>query len=82
MNGVDVMIQEHDLVALTRNIESHRLQSGDVGTVVHCYENNSAYEVEFVTAEGTTIAVLTLASVDIKPFSGTQILHIRELTTV
>jgi hypothetical protein len=76
------MIQEHDLVALTQDIELHHLQHGDVGTVVHCYEDGAAYEVEFVTAEGKTLAVLTLTPADIKPFAGTQILHIRELTSV
>ena len=43
------MIKELDLVVLTRDIEKHSLKSGDVGTVVHCYEDNIGYEIEFVT---------------------------------
>ena len=76
------MIRELDLVVLTRDIVEHGLEQGDVGTVVHCYQDPSAYEVEFVTAEGETIAVLTLTSADIDPMQGKQILHAREIAPV
>ena len=75
------MIHELDLVALTRDIPEHGLQSGDVGAVVHCYEDGAALEVEFVTAAGGTIAVLTLGSADVRPMQGKQILHVRELAS-
>ena len=75
------MIHELDLVALTRDIPEHGLQSGDVGAVVHCYEDGAALEVEFVTAAGSTIAVLTLGSADVRPMQGEQILHVRELAS-
>ena len=73
------MIRELDLVALARDVPEHGLQSGDVGTVVHCYEDGAALEVEFVTAGGKTLAVLTLDSVDVRPMQSGQILHVREL---
>jgi hypothetical protein len=73
------MIHELELVALTRDVPSHELQSGDVGTVVHCYQDGTAVEVEFVTAAGRTIAVLTLEVADVRPMQGGQILHVREL---
>ena len=73
------MIRELELVVLTRDIREHALQSGDVGTVVHCYEDGAALEVEFVTAGGKTLAVLTLDSVDVRPMQSGQILHVREL---
>ena len=53
---------------LTHDIDDHGLKSGDVGTVVHCYNDKTGFEVEFVTAEGKTIAVLTLTNKDIQPF--------------
>jgi hypothetical protein len=56
------------------------LKSGDVGTVVHCYGQGEAFEVEFVAASGETVAVLTLTPADIRPLSGREILHVRELT--
>ena len=73
------MINELDMAVLTRDIPEHGLQRGDVGTVVHCYKDG-ALEVEFVTAAGMTIAVLTLGPADVQPMEGRQILHVRELT--
>ena len=73
------MIHELDLVALTRDVPEHGLQSGDVGAVVHCYGNAATVEVEFVTAAGGTIAVLTLGAADVRPMQGEQVLHVREL---
>jgi hypothetical protein len=35
--------------------------TGDIGTVVLVYRGGEAYEVEFVAADGNTIAVETLA---------------------
>jgi hypothetical protein len=73
-------MQELDLVVLTRDVEEFGLKSGDVGTVVHCYGQGEVFEVEFVAASGETVAVLTLMPADIRPLSGREILHVRELT--
>jgi hypothetical protein len=35
--------------------------------MVHGYADGQAWEVEFVTAEGLTVAVLTLRRADIRP---------------
>jgi hypothetical protein len=72
-------MQELDLVVLARGIEEHHLEVGDVGAIVHAYSNGAAFEVEFVTAEGTTVAVLTLTSTDIRPLQAREILHARPL---
>ncbi len=74
------MIRELDTVVLTHDIEEHNLKRGDVGAVVHCYSDGAAFEVEFVTAEGKTIALLTLTPTDIRPMNSREILHVRELT--
>jgi hypothetical protein len=74
------MLHELDLVILNRDIAEHALQRGDVGTIVHAYEHSGPFEVEFVTAEGRTVAVLTLDNIDIRPVSGQEILHVRPLT--
>ena len=73
---------EMDTVVLTRDVPEHGLMKGDVGVVVHVYEGPPAYEVEFVTAEGKTVAVLTLREGEIRPVRAREILHTRELTTV
>ena len=73
------MIGELDLVVLTHDISEHGLQQGDVGTVVHSYAQHEAYEVEFVTAEARTVAVLTLTAADVRPMASGEILHVREV---
>jgi hypothetical protein len=74
------MIRELELVVLARDFPEHGLKRGDVGTVVHCYEDGAAVEVEFVTAGGKTVALLTLDSVDVRLMQSGQILHVRELS--
>lgn len=74
MQGLDLVVLDHD-------IDEHGLRRGDVGTIVHCYGNGEAFEVEFMTANGQTIAVVTLTSADIRPFKPNEILHVRELAT-
>jgi hypothetical protein len=74
------MIRELDTVVLARDIEEYGLKRGDIGAVVHGYENGVAFEVEFVTGEGQTIAVLTLTPEEIRAVEGKEILHVRELT--
>ena len=74
------MIHELDTVVLTRDVTEHGLKKGDVGAVMHRYIDGSGFEVEFVTAEGETVAVLTLEETDIRPMNSREILHARELT--
>ncbi len=74
------MIIEHDIVVLSMDIPEHGLTKGDVGAVVHCYDEQKGFEVEFVTAGGTTIAVLTLTKENIRPIHAQEILHARELS--
>lgn len=74
------MIRELDTVALTHALPEYGLVAGDVGAVVHRYPNGAAFEVEFVTAAGETVAVVTLTPSDVRPLLGREILHVRELT--
>ena len=61
------------------NLVPAALNRGDIGAVVHCYAEGKAYEVEFVTGEGKTIAVVTLESKDVRPMHANEILHVRGL---
>ncbi len=76
------MIRELDMVILTHDIDKYNLKQGDIGAVVYCYEDDTAFEVEFVTANNKTIALLTLNRIDIRPISSRDILHARESTQV
>lgn len=73
------MISELDTVVLSHDLGEYGLQQGDIGAVVHVYKNGKAYEVEFVTGEGETIALLTLTAEDIRLMGEREILHAREL---
>lgn len=74
------MFEELEIVALQRPLEEHHLRAGDVGTVVHQYEQGRSYEVEFVNhATGQTIALLTLTADDLHPVRGETVLYVREL---
>lgn len=76
------MMQEHDLVVLTHDVPDCGLQQGDVGVIVHCYADGSAYEVEFVAADGRTVAVLTLNKDEVRPMRQGEILHARAMVGV
>lgn len=73
------MIKELDTIVLKRDLSKHELERGDVGTVVHRYGTGEALEVEFVTGEGETVAVLTLDAEDVRPMRGKEVLHARGL---
>lgn len=75
------MIHELDTIVLSHDIEEHGLTRGDVGAIVHVYADSKAYEVEFVTGEGKTVAVLTLTESDIRPMQRQEILHVRAYAT-
>lgn len=75
------MIEELDTVVLKHDVSKHGLKKGDVGAVVHRYSDHGAFEVEFVTAEGKTVAVLTLTDTDIRSMGRGEILHARELAS-
>ena len=73
------VIKEIEKVVLSRDLPEHGLNRGDIGAVVHRYKSGEAFEVEFITGEGQTIAVLTLRSKDIRPMHANEILHVREI---
>jgi hypothetical protein len=71
------MIKELDIVVLAKDLKEYQLTRGDVGTVALVYEGGKAYEVEFVTGEGKTIAVVTIPADDVRPMQRADILHVR-----
>ncbi|MDP9353195.1 MAG: DUF4926 domain-containing protein [Chloroflexota bacterium] len=75
----DSRLRELDLVALRQDLSRYGLVAGDVGTIVMVYRGGEAYEVEFVAADGHTVAVETLSAGSIEPLFGRGILHMRQL---
>jgi hypothetical protein len=74
------MIKEHARIVLTKPVPAEGLEAGDVGTVVHVYRGGEAFEVEFTTLDGRTAAVATVDAVAVRPVTGHEITHSRELT--
>jgi len=72
-------IQEHDRVVLTGDLPAEKLTAGDVGTVVHVHRAGEAFEVEFVSLEGETVAVVTLERAQIRPVERREITHARRV---
>ena len=70
-------IRELDTVVLTRDIPESGLQAGDLGAVAHVH-SSTAFEVEFVTADGRTVALLTLSANDIRARGTNEILRVRD----
>lgn len=73
------MIQEHDRVVFSVDLPQYRLAAGDVGTVVHIYEDAAAYEVEVFTLDGHTFDVVTVEATQVRPVSSRDVEHAREV---
>ena len=76
------MIKELDTVVLSRALPEQGLKQGDIGAIVHCYKGGEAFEVEFITGQGKTVAVITLNKEDVRLMKDREILHARKLQTV
>jgi hypothetical protein len=74
-----MMFKELDRVVLTEPVSKESLETGDVGTVVHVYEDGKAFEVEFITLDGRTAAVVTVEASKVRPVGRREITHAREL---
>ena len=75
------MMEELDSVVLMRDLPKHGLTAGDLGTVVFRYPDKRALEVEFITADGKTLVVLTLDEGDLRKTGSGEILHVRALSS-
>jgi hypothetical protein len=70
------MIKEHDTVVLTEDLAEHGLKCGDLGTVVLVHRGGG-YEVEFVSLDGETLAVVSLARRQVRPVGPREIAQAR-----
>jgi hypothetical protein len=60
------MASQHAQAALLRSLPSLGLKPGDVGVVVHVYNQGEAYEVEFMNPDGSTLGVATVDARDVR----------------
>ena len=70
------MIKELDTIVLTEDLPGHGLLRGDLGTVVLVHPGGG-YEVEFMTLDGETLAVLSLSPHQVRPIARREIAQAR-----
>jgi len=73
------MIEELDTVVLTADLPERNLVTGDIGTVVLVHGKGEGYEVEFVTLDGQTIAVVSVFASQVRPVGRGEIAHVRQV---
>jgi hypothetical protein len=73
------MLSEHERVVLTAPVPQVQLILGDVGTIVHVYPDGKAFEIEFMTLDGQTVAIATVEASAVRPVTARDISHSRHL---
>ena len=76
------MIRELDSVVLTADLPKQGLERGDIGTVVLAHKDGEGYEVEFVTLDGETVAVVSLRASQVRPIAEGEIGHARPISSM
>ena len=72
-------MKELDRIILLTDLPADGLARGDVGTIVHTYKDGEAFEVEFFTLNGRTLAVATVEAAHLRPVNDRDVVHTREL---
>ena len=68
-----------ETVIVTVNLPDHLVLAGDLGTIIEVYTSPKlAYEVEFVNPDGSTRALLTLSSGQVRTLSPVDVLTTRQ----
>lgn len=75
------MINELDRVVLASELPEHGLQVGDIGTVVLVHDQGKGYEVEFVSLDGETVAVVSLLANQVRTIRRREVPHARLLAS-
>jgi len=73
------MIKESDSVVLNADLQEYGLERGDIGTVVLVHGDRKGYEVEFVSLDGETMAVVSLFPSQVRPIGRREIAHARPI---
>ncbi|HJU06321.1 MAG TPA: DUF4926 domain-containing protein [Nitrospiraceae bacterium] len=73
-------------VALKVDLPSHKLQKGDVATIVEIHPGKPGqemgYSLEVFNAVGETLIVVTVSQSQIEPLTNKEVLHVRRLDEV
>jgi hypothetical protein len=72
------MVKELDTIVLAEDLPKYGLKRGDLGTVVLLHDGRG-YEVEFVTLDGETLAIVSLRPEQIRPVGQREIAQARSV---
>lgn len=72
-------MKELGTIVLTSDLPKFGLRAGDLGTVVLVHKHGR-YEVEFITLDGETVAVISLTPEQVRPVGHREIAHARLVT--
>jgi hypothetical protein len=72
-------ITEHQRVVLTTDLPAEKLTIGDVGAVIHVYQDGKAFEVEVSTLTGETVAVVSLEKAQVRAVDHREVTHARRV---
>ncbi len=64
------MFKENEQIVLTADVhgdEGKELKPGDVGTIIHFHRDKAAFVVEFMSLDGATVAIATVAPSHARP---------------
>lgn len=70
------MMKELQCAVLTTDLPEYGLSAGDIGTIVLVH-GEEGYEVEFVTLDGETLAIVSLHPDQLRPVESREIAHAR-----
>jgi Domain of unknown function (DUF4926) len=73
------MVKELDSVVLTTELPEHGLEPGDIGAVVLMHRGGVGFDVELITLDGETVAVVSLLPTQVRPIGHREIAHARSV---
>jgi 3-dehydroquinate synthase class II len=82
MTKMKKIIEEFEDVVLVEDLPKYGLRAGDIGVIVDIHGNHTGYTVEFMTRAGTTVAVVTLNSNQIRAIGEREMLQSRPLEAI
>jgi len=77
------VFKEHEQIVLTAEVlgdEGEALKPGDVGTLIHIHPDKEAAVVEFLSLDGSTVALATVLPAQMRPVTGADLTHARTVT--
>jgi hypothetical protein len=72
-------MKELDRAVLAVDLAEYGLSAGDLGTIVMVH-GREGYEVEFMTLEGETLAIVSLRTDQLRPVKPREIAHARAVS--